>query len=104
MGAGVAGVAGAVTLAAWIRDKGMQVLSLYDPRNPLLEVDLFVESPIPFADLWARAESVPLASTTVRVASIRDLVTMKRLAGRRQDLEDIEALEEIERVRGGGDG
>jgi hypothetical protein len=31
----------------------------------------------------------------VRVASLPDLMTMKRLAGRTQDLADIEALERI---------
>ncbi len=41
---------------SWIDEKGMRVFSLYDPANPVASVDLFVEHPIPFADLLARAE------------------------------------------------
>ncbi len=80
---------------SWIRDKGMRVFSMWDPANPIREVDLFVEHPIDFDQLWSRAELIALATTSVRVASIPDLIAMKRLAGRAQDREDIEALEAI---------
>lgn len=80
---------------SWVRDKGMRVFSLWDPAKPMREVDLFVEHPVDFDALFARSEILPLATTTVRVASIPDLITLKRLAGRPQDLADIEALEAI---------
>ena len=83
------------TRAAWVREKSLRVFSMWDPANPMREVDLFVESPIDFEELWGRAEVVPLAATTVRVAAIADLIALKRLAGRPQDLEDIAALEAI---------
>ncbi len=76
----------------WIEEKGMKVFSMWDPRAPLREVDLFVEPPIEFDDLWARAVAVMVAGQRVRVASLQDLLMMKRLAGRPKDLEDIAAL------------
>ena len=84
---------------SWIRDKGMRVFSLWDPSTPLREVDIFVETPIPFADLWSRSEVVNLHSTWVRIASIPDLIYMKGLAGRPEDLQDIEALTAIQEQR-----
>ena len=87
--------------ASWIRDKGMQVFSLWDPSNPMREVDVFVQHPIPFEDLWRRSESLDLGTTAVRVAAISDLISLKRLAGRPEDLQDIRALEAIERQRHG---
>jgi len=82
--------------AAWIEEKNMQVFSMWSPANPLLAVDLFVEEPIPFEDLWARSQAVPLGNISVRIAAISDLISMKRRAGRPQDLIDIEELEKIE--------
>ena len=84
----------------WIDTKGMRVFSMWDPSTPLLEVDVFVESPVPFSDLWARSEVVQLSETTARIASIADLIFLKSLAGRPEDLLDIEALEQIQRRRG----
>lgn len=82
----------------WIRDRGMQVFSMFDPSNPMRVVDLFVDHPIPFEDLWSRSAEVELRDTTVRVASIPDLIRLKRLAGRPQDRADIEQLEAIQRA------
>ncbi len=88
----------------WIEGRGMRVFSLYDPANPLRSVDLFAEHPIEFEDLFRRAEVLPLRSTEVRVASIPDLIELKRLAGRPKDLDDIEKLEAIQREKGAKDG
>ncbi len=69
------------TRQRWIDEKGMEVFSLYDQDNPMLRVDLFVSYPIDFEQLFARSEVVDLDSTRVRVASIADLIGLKRLAG-----------------------
>ncbi|MDQ6797037.1 MAG: hypothetical protein M3011_03250 [Actinomycetota bacterium] len=79
----------------WVRSRNLKVFTLYDPVDPLRQVDLFAEDPLPFDDLWDRSVEMQLASVSVRVASIDDLVAMKRSAGRPQDLADIEALELI---------
>lgn len=89
---------------AWIRERGMQVFTLIDPANPMRVVDLFVTQPVPFEGLWSRAEVFDLPHTTVRVASIPDLIQMKRLAGRTQDHADIEQLEAILEARKGRNG
>lgn len=86
----------------WIEQKGMRVFSMWDPVSPMREVDLFVESPLPFEQLWARSQLVEFGGVPVRIASIPDLITLKRLAGRARDLEDIEALEAIEKEKARG--
>ncbi len=85
---------------AWIRERGMQVFSMFDPSNPMRVVDLFVSHPIPFEELFERSTRFDLVETHVQVASIPDLIRLKRMAGRPQDLADIERLEAIQRERG----
>ncbi len=90
------------TRRRWVDTRNLKVFSLYDPVEPLRQVDLFAEDPMPFDELWDRAVEVRLDSVSVRIASIDDLIAMKRTAGRPQDLTDIEALELI-KGRGGSE-
>lgn len=83
----------------WVETRSMEVFSMRDERNPLLTVDLFAREPFPFDELWSRADRVILGGETVRIASIGDLIAMKRAVGRPQDLADIEELERIARRR-----
>jgi len=84
--------------AAWAREKGMLVFSLRS-RSGVPMVDLFLEHPVPFDELWTRSTTVTVRGVPVRIASIDDLVTLKRQAGRPEDLSDVQALVEIQRVR-----
>jgi hypothetical protein len=87
--------------SSWKRERGMLVFSMVDPADPLRAVDLFVDEPIPFEELYERSLTLDVAGTPVRVASIRDLITLKQQAGRPQDEADIAALRELEEL---GDG
>ena len=85
--------------AGWVREKSMRVFTLEDPSNPMLQVDLFVENPIDFGEIWNRAEEMSIGPIRLKVASIPDLIRLKRMSGRSQDEADIEALQVIERGR-----
>lgn len=85
----------------WVKEKNMRAFSLVDPANPMRVVDLLLESPVPFADLWARSHEVVLQATKIRIASIEDLIALKRQAGRPQDMADIAQLEAIRKHKGG---
>jgi hypothetical protein len=70
----------------------MHVFSFWDPSNARPCIDIFVEPPIAFDELWRDAVEVSLDGVPLRVASIPHLVALKRLAGRPQDLADTEQL------------
>lgn len=80
----------------WVRERNLQVFSLYHPDDPLQEVDLFASHPIPFDELAAAADVVDLGGVRVPVAAIPHLVALKRAAGRPRDLEDVDALLRLE--------
>jgi hypothetical protein len=53
----------------------------------------------PYRSLRRRAERMHLGTFAVLVASVEDLIAMKRAAGRPKDLADLEELEAIRRLR-----
>lgn len=79
--------------AAWARDRNLTVFSVYSPEHPLTEVDLFVEPPLDFDAAYGRAVRKEVApDLTAPFAGLADLRHLKRLAGRPQDLLDLDKL------------
>jgi hypothetical protein len=58
-------------------------------------LDLIVVTPI-LRDVWNSRELVEVDSKAIKIVSRAGLIKMKRIAGRLQDLADIEALERIQ--------
>lgn len=83
------------TRKSWFEEKGMMVFSFTDPKRPLFAVDIFLEPPLPFQELWSRSCITDIGAAKVRIASIPDLITLKARSGRSQDLADIKALEAL---------
>jgi len=80
---------------SWVTEKKMMVFSMVDRTNPMHAVDLFARHPVDFDALWSRADVIDLHGIGVRIASITDLIDMKRNAGRPLDLDDVNHLERI---------
>lgn len=83
-----------------VSEKGMTVLSFASPELPMTEIDVFADLPFDFDETHARAARVELGDGVVHVASIRDVIAMKRRVGRSKDLEDAVVLERLARDRG----
>lgn len=77
---------------AWVEGKGLTVFGLWSPEHPATEIDLFIEEPFPFDEVFARATRIDLGTNHVTVAGIPDLVELKRRADRPKDRDDIERL------------
>lgn len=77
--------------------KGMLAFALREPQTGGGVVDVLVRPEVPFEQLMENAVVGQLLGKQVWIASIDDLLTMKRIANRPKDRLDIEALEKIRR-------
>ncbi|MEW6668335.1 MAG: DUF6036 family nucleotidyltransferase [Thermodesulfobacteriota bacterium] len=77
----------------WVCEKGLTVFSLWNPDRPGMEIDLFVDEPIPFEEAYRRNVCLCVAGAVeASFVALDDLITLKRRAGRARDLDDIEKL------------
>jgi len=83
----------------WQREKGMLALNFRTPDGST-EVDLLVSESHQFDGLRQRAVKITIDHRTFFVASIDDLIVMKKQAGRPQDLLDIAQLQDIKKRLG----
>ncbi len=88
---------------AWIREKGLTVFSLYSPDHSATEIDVFVEAPFDFSHAYASARWMEVGpGVSASFAARADLIALKRLAGRPEDLEDVRRLLELDGDIGNG--
>ncbi|MBW1929174.1 MAG: hypothetical protein JRJ13_08485 [Deltaproteobacteria bacterium] len=73
----------------------MKAFTFQNPNQAIAEIDLLIDSCIPYEDIKQRAIMFEIGNTKVPVASIPDLIELKLGSGRRQDLSDIEHLRKL---------
>lgn len=84
------------TRKSWIEEKGMTVLNFYNDEMPHSPVDLFVEEPFDFDQVYLKAHSESFdEGGHFKYVDIDTLISMKKKAGRAKDLDDIENLEKL---------
>ena len=84
----------------WTREKNMTVFSLYSDAHRATEIDLFLEPPIDFPEAYRQRISQEVGpGVEAPFCSLADLITLKELAGRPGDLEDIRKLRRLGRDR-----
>jgi hypothetical protein len=75
----------------YIENRNLVAWNFYHPDDPTRLVDILITHDIREMDVVR----VRVGDMTVPVVGIHDLIAMKREAGRRQDLEDVRALERL---------
>lgn len=82
----------------WINEKNMIAFTLYNPQYEIEEIDLLIKEFIPFAELTGELIWMKVKDITIPVVSRNHLKRLKGFSARAQDMADIKALEEIERL------
>ena len=82
----------------WKKEKGMIVFSFVEKDPPFKLIDMFVDEPLPFDEIYKKRVYANLEGIKVPLISIDHLKKLKEIAGRPQDLIDIVQLEAIQRL------
>jgi hypothetical protein len=86
------------TLRRWRREKNMVAFGLRPGKGAGPTVDCLIDPVVPFATLAGNAVAKSIGELRISIASIDDLITLKRAAGRSIDLADIEALTRLKQL------
>lgn len=79
----------------WATEKNMMVFSFVHKDNAIEIIDIFIDEPKPFAELFDRKLEVPFGDITLKVIGKDDLIEMKERAGRPKDQYDIFELKKL---------
>lgn len=82
----------------WIKEKNMVVFTLYNPEREIEEIDIFIKELIPFGEIEKETLWMKVKDMIIPVISKSHLKSLKNLSARPQDMADIKALEELERM------
>jgi len=83
----------------WAAEKNMVVFTFHHPIRRLELVDVFITEPVPFSEIEENIVQFAAGDVSIPVVSRELLKKLKRLAGRPQDLADIEILDELDDKR-----
>ena len=72
-----------------ISERNLIAYSFYSTLKGRMSLDVLVDVPLPFEELWLRRETRDFEGTNVELVSREDLIRLKQYAGREQDKQDI---------------
>lgn len=75
----------------YIKNKNLKAWSFFDPANPSRMVDIILTEDLK----QISTVNKKVSGITIKVASIPDLISIKKIANRPQDKEDVKALEKL---------
>jgi hypothetical protein len=83
----------------WIDDKHMLAFALRSPERWVPTLDILVKPAVAFEAAFDRQVSTTAEGVPVRLAAVEDIIKLKTGTGRQKDEADINALQQLLRVR-----
>jgi hypothetical protein len=88
-------IADETTRNDWIRHKHMKAFNFYKSEKSYEEVDIILESPVSFEEANKDALKIRVGTLMLPVISKKNLIKMKRKAGREKDILDIKDIKRL---------
>lgn len=83
----------------YIKEKNLIAFSYYNVMANFMNVDVLIDVPITFSEMWAQKETRQIDEKNIYLISLGHLILMKQYANRMQDQQDILMLSEIYRQK-----
>ena len=93
-------IADAKIRKTWIKEKHMRVFSLYHKHNNFKVLDIMMSTPVSYEAAKPNRTSVDVKDIKIHLIGLDDLIKMKEVAGRKQDVSDIEAIQKLKTFTG----
>lgn len=81
-----------------IRDKNLIAFSYYNTRSHYLNLDVLIDTPLTFEEMWAQREVRHAEHTEVLIVSLEHLFLLKKYANRKHDIQDILLLSRLNNI------
>jgi predicted nucleotidyltransferase len=81
----------------WIEEKNMRVFSFYHPKKGIMLIDIFIDEPVSYNKIKEDSVRMKMGNLLIPTVSVEDLIRLKEISGRPQDIADIEALKRLDK-------
>ena len=80
-----------------VKEKNLIALSYFNTRGNVMSMDVLIDVPLNFADMWERKTTRTADEIDIHIVSINDLIKLKEYSNRKQDQDDIYLLSQIKK-------
>lgn len=78
-----------------VKEKNLIALSYFNTRGNVMGMDVLIDVPLNFDDMWERKSTRKSDEIDIHVVSIDDLIKLKEYSNRKQDQDDIYLLSQM---------
>ena len=78
-----------------IREKNMIAYSFFNSRAGVMSLDVLIDVPISFDEMWSKREIRKMDDVEVSLVSLEHLIALKKYSNRKQDNDDILLLSKL---------
>ncbi|MDG6027790.1 MAG: hypothetical protein E3K40_14025 [Candidatus Brocadia sp.] len=88
----------------WIENKNLKAFSFCHTKDNYKVIDIVLVHPLDFEESFINRTVKKAKDIDIYLASVADIIKMKKASGRSQDFSDIEMLEKVRKYMGKKDG
>ena len=78
-----------------IHENNLIAYSFFNSRTNYTSLDVLLDVPVPFEELWGAKEERTINTISVKLVSVQHLIDLKKYSNRKQDIDDVVLLSKL---------